>query len=63
MFATTAFKGGKLRATFKLGDLWNEDGAPRVAVDRSGKIVIGDERGAQRASGQRMGEAPRGTII
>jgi uncharacterized protein (DUF433 family) len=38
-------------------DLWNEDGAPRVAVDRSGNIVIGDERGAQRAGGQRILDA------
>jgi uncharacterized protein (DUF433 family) len=38
-------------------DLWNEDGAPRVAVDRSGNIVIGDERGAQRTGGQRILDA------
>jgi uncharacterized protein (DUF433 family) len=35
-------------------DLWDEDGAPRVAVDRSGSIVIYDEDRALRPEGQRI---------
>lgn len=38
-------------AALKL-DLWSEDGAPRVAVDRSGGIVIEHKGGAQRPGGQ-----------
>jgi uncharacterized protein (DUF433 family) len=37
-------------------DLWSEAGAPRVAVDRSGNIVI-DDGGPQRAGGQRVLDA------
>jgi uncharacterized protein (DUF433 family) len=33
-------------------DLWNEDGAPGVAVDRSGGIVIEQDGRAQRPGGQ-----------
>jgi uncharacterized protein (DUF433 family) len=33
-------------------DVWSEDGAPRVAVDRSGGIVIEHGEGAQRPGGQ-----------
>jgi uncharacterized protein (DUF433 family) len=38
-------------------DLWSEAGAPRVAVDRSGNIVIDNNGGPQRAGGQRILDA------
>jgi uncharacterized protein (DUF433 family) len=38
-------------------DLWDEDGAPRVAVDRSGSIVIDEHGRAQRPGGQRILDA------
>jgi uncharacterized protein (DUF433 family) len=38
-------------------DLWGEDGAPRVAVDRSGNIVIDHDGRAQRTGGQRIIDA------
>jgi uncharacterized protein (DUF433 family) len=37
-------------------DLWTDAGAPRVAVDRAGNIVI-DDGGPQRAGGQRVLDA------
>jgi uncharacterized protein (DUF433 family) len=43
-------------AALKL-DLWTEDGAPRVAVDRRGGIIIEDEGRAQRPGGQRILDA------
>jgi uncharacterized protein (DUF433 family) len=43
-------------AALKL-DLWGEDGAPRVAVDRAGGIVIGYNGGAQRLGGQSILDA------
>jgi uncharacterized protein (DUF433 family) len=38
-------------------DRWSEAGAPRVAVDRSGNIVIDNNGGPQRAGGQRILDA------
>ncbi len=38
-------------------DLWSEDGAPRVAVDRSGGIVIKHDGRAQRPGGQSILDA------
>lgn len=38
-------------------DLWGEDGAPRVAVDRSGGIVIEHDGQAQRPGGQNILDA------
>lgn len=43
-------------AALKL-DLWSEDGAPRVAVDRSGGIVIEHNGSAQRPGGQSILDA------
>jgi uncharacterized protein (DUF433 family) len=43
-------------AALKL-DLWSEEGAPRVAVDRSGGIVIEHSGGAQRPGGQSILDA------
>jgi uncharacterized protein (DUF433 family) len=43
-------------AALKL-DLWSEDGAPRVAVDRAGGIVIEYNGGAQRLGGQSILDA------
>lgn len=43
-------------AALKL-DLWSEDGAPRVAVDRAGGIVIEYNGGAQRLGGQSVLDA------
>lgn len=38
-------------------DLWGDDGAPRVAVDRSGGIVIEHDGSAQRPEGQSILDA------
>jgi uncharacterized protein (DUF433 family) len=43
-------------AALKL-ELWSEDGAPRVAVDRAGCIVIEPEGRARRPGGQRILDA------
>jgi uncharacterized protein (DUF433 family) len=43
-------------AALKL-NLWSEDGAPRVAVDRSGGVVIEHDGGVQRPGGQSILDA------